>query len=120
MGRGLSDLQSWILTEAGRRKHLCHADVLYHFFRFEPEFGLSYEPSAWEEGGSLKDPTMRRFDPAAIGRSRYRVAQASLSRACARLESRGLVSRVGGAYTHWSGVAITQKGREWLSVNLVP
>ncbi|HZZ79829.1 MAG TPA: hypothetical protein VFE62_15025 [Gemmataceae bacterium] len=134
MGRGLSKLQRFILVEASRRERLHHADVLYHFFKFP--LGKSFTavnaamdyrvgpvtmtsagtPSTWGTGGTLRAAGGQRFDPDAIGRSKYNSAQASISRACARLEARGLVKRVTGLYSHWAGVEITDKGREFVTV----
>jgi hypothetical protein len=49
------------------------------------------------------------FDRAKIGEDRYNVAQVSVSRAFARLESRGLVDRL-YAGTEWNGISLTAKG----------
>jgi hypothetical protein len=138
MGRGLSDLQRFVVTEAGKRRRLYYADVLHHFFGFAPKpsrwggrvgleyhkqsggwdrYGPEWEPSSWEAGGELAHPGNQRFDPEEIGRNRYRSALASVSRACLRLSARGLVTCLRGSVSHWSGVEITDKGRELLSVN---
>jgi hypothetical protein len=129
MGRGLSDLQRFILTEAAKRSRLYYADVLRHFYGFplkrefyddgrprEPR-DLAYEPSTWEDGGTLMRPGRHYFSPKEIGEATYRNAMAALSRSCKRLADRGLVEWIAAGYSRWSGVIITDKGREWLSVN---
>jgi hypothetical protein len=65
----------------------------------------------------LHFPGDQRFAVAAIGVKRYRSTLVTLSRACSRLEQRGLVTRLRAAHSHWAAVAITDKGREWLTVN---
>jgi hypothetical protein len=133
MGRGLSDLQRFILVEAGRRDRLYYTDVLHHFFGFPPRPGerLRYHkpgaatkgcpreflPSTWEDGGTLTSPGSQPFDPEEIGRGRYHAAQVSVSRACLRLGRRGLVTSLVGRVSHWGGVELTDRGRE-LSVAL--
>jgi hypothetical protein len=52
------------------------------------------------------------FDPATIGEGRYNAAQAAISRAMARLESRGLVRRLCGHISHWAGCDLTPAGHE--------
>lgn len=54
------------------------------------------------------------FDPNAIGRARYNAAKASLSRALRRLEQRALVVVLQASISHWTGIAITDAGREAL------
>jgi hypothetical protein len=129
MGRGLSELQRWILTEACKRPRLHYADVLHHYFGFPVRpgadrlwyvtglIGSEYGESTWEGGGTLRTPNCQRFDPAAIGLARYRSAKVALGRSCRRLEQRGLVTCIAGAYSRWAGVEATDKGRE-LSVYL--
>jgi hypothetical protein len=133
MGRGLSDLQRFIVAEAGRRGRLYYADVLHHFFGLPPGRGPlryhkpsdgvgqsgqpAFDPSSWAEGGQLASPGSQNFVPAQIGRQRYHSACASVSRACSRLRARGLVTCLQGAMSNWAGVELTDKGRE-LSVKL--
>jgi hypothetical protein len=52
----------------------------------------------------------KKFEMADIGRERYNAAQAAVSRAMARLEQRGLVTRVCGGYSHWAGINLTPAG----------
>jgi hypothetical protein len=103
MGRGLSDLQRFILVRAATTERLYYADVLEGFFGWVPR-------PATGPGG-------HRFSRREIGEAAYRKAMASLSRACRRLEWRGLVTRLCGQLSHWSAVEITEKGKACLSVN---
>lgn len=128
MGRGLSELQKWILRKAGTLKRVHYADVLEGYFGFKPEQEIARhgvgryanDPRAAKCGyGTIFSPGQQHFAPEKIGRQRYRSAMASLSRACSRLHARGLVDCISGQFTHWSGVEITDAGRQWLSVNLV-
>jgi hypothetical protein len=112
MGRGLSPLQRHILTEAGKRQRVYYAEVLVSYFGWEPK-----KSRRWREDGTLECPGYQHFSPAEIGRSAYRSALATLSRTCARLGDRGLVTCLWGKVSHWAGVEITEKGKEWLSVN---
>jgi hypothetical protein len=112
VGRGLSDLQRWILRRAGSVRNVPHADIMAGFFKMQPKRALQYD-----KDGILRWPGGKYFDPQQIGAARYRAIQATISRACTRLEVRGLVVRLVGYYSHWSGVAITDKGREWISAN---
>jgi hypothetical protein len=136
MGRGLSKLQRFIVTEAARRDRLYYADVLHHYYGFPPRRPLRYEKitrrtkyingysspdndaSSWEDGGTLRFVRSQKFQSETIGERRYHAAHAALSRACRRLEARGLVTWLRGTFSHWAGVEITDKGRESLSVNL--
>jgi hypothetical protein len=101
---------------------LYHTDVLIHFFGWEPKSPAWYdglcEGGSWEEGGGLRLAGRQHFDPDRVGRKHHRVVMASLSRACRRLERRGLVWCLQGAYSNWAAVEITALGKE-LWVNLV-
>jgi hypothetical protein len=129
MGRGLSPLQRHILAEAGRRRRVFYAEVLEGYFGWEPVRPLKRYKAGDKEGypkqrpipreqvGMLRSPGDHYFSRRAIGAARYNSAMASLSRACARLGDRGLVTCLYGTVCRWSGVEITDKGSEWLSVN---
>ncbi len=54
-----------------------------------------------------------RFDPKRIGKARYNAAQAAVSRAVLRLESRGLVLWARSVCSHWSGCDLTPAGFEY-------
>jgi hypothetical protein len=131
VGRGLSKLQRFIVTEAAKRKRLYYADICYHFFGW-PLSELrseSWHPrmryyvgeienrveTTWEAGGTLGSPGTQRFDRDVIGVKRYRSVLTIISRACLRLGDRGLVQCLKGETSHWSAVEITNKGREFLN-----
>lgn len=105
MGRGLSDLQKYILTAAASMKNgdyskegrLYNADIFREFY-------------GWKDANGI--PGRRKFDPNEIGQKKYDSAHVAVRKACARLEKRGFVVCILGAHSHWSGVEITDKGRE--------
>lgn len=105
MGRGLSELQKYILTAASSMKEddynkegrLYYADIFRAFY-------------GWK--GTNGHPGGRKFDPNEIGQKKYDSAHVAVRKACARLEKRGFVACIMGSYSHWSGVEITDKGRE--------
>jgi hypothetical protein len=111
MGRGLSDLQRYILAEAGQRPRVYHAEVLVGFFGWRPQRPLVYD------GGQLLSPVSPRFFRARIGERQYEQATDAVQRACRLLENGGLVRRVKGARPAWVSLQITGKGREWLAAN---
>jgi hypothetical protein len=111
MARGLSDLQCYILAEAGRRSRVFHAEVLVGFFGWRPRRPLVYD------GGQLLSPISPRFSRARIGERRYDQATDAVRRACRLLERGGLVRRVKGALPAWVILQITSKGRKWLAAN---
>jgi hypothetical protein len=57
-------------------------------------------------------PCNRIFDPTTIGRSRYRSAVASVSRAVLRLHIRGAVQSTHSRYSTWAGASLTPAGVE--------
>ena len=97
MGRGLSDLQRWILSEACRRGQLEYADIRREYF-------------GWES--KRKDQQLRdRYSPEEIGAEEYNRVMATISRSCRRLEARGLITLEGFApYLRW--IKPTKAGRE--------
>jgi hypothetical protein len=106
-------LQRYILAEAGKQDRLYYADVLMGFYGWQPH----REPRYYQGERSLG---YQLFSRKKIGESVYRKTMAALSRSCRRLQDRGLVKWICGAWSHWSGVVITDAGREWLSVNSCP
>jgi hypothetical protein len=124
MGRGLSDLQRWIVIEAAKRKVLSHADILMGYFGWKAErrvnrYGDEGFPikNRWDHKGDLVHPGARYFSRAKIGEKEYANTRGTLTRSCNRLAERGLVKLLCGYYSPWAGVKITDKGRLWLSVN---
>jgi hypothetical protein len=83
--------------------------------------------SRWEEAGreTLRDkeghrhPGGKLFDVEEIGRERYNAACAAISRAMVRLEARGLVKRIYGRISHWSGCDLTPEGVKAAEVETV-
>jgi hypothetical protein len=122
VGRGLSDLQRWILHEASTKEVLYYSEILVGFFGWEPTRPLYrygegiHKDNTDRPAGRLMNVGSRHFSPARIGQRRYASGKATLSRACDRLAKRGLVDCLQGKWSHWSGVQITDAGREWLSV----
>jgi hypothetical protein len=120
MGRGLSDLQRFLLRRASEQPYLSYAEVLADYFGWEPRVPLprhaGVDPLIPPD--DLQGPSTRYFDPDHIGRPRYQRTIAALSRACRRLEARGFVWGVGGRYGHWHGVEITEAGRARLAADV--
>lgn len=131
MGRGLSELQRFILRRAGQVRRVYYADVLEGYFGWVPRQPIKrhgttrnarypatgMEQTPPEQVGELASPGRPHFSRSSIGDATYRKAMASLSRACLRLGKRGLVTCLTGNVSRWAGVEITDQGREWLSVN---
>jgi hypothetical protein len=95
MGRGLSELQRYMLRRAAELGKASRVDVLIGHFGWQPR-RMVYRPGlAWG----------KMFSPRRIGEKKYRSDQASLSRAWQRLVRRGLLKE--------SGVLIlTAEGRD--------
>lgn len=111
MGRGLSKLQRHILEQSARQERVYYDEILIGFFGFQPT------RRRWPfDSNKTGHKTGQNFRVKDIGEAKYRCARASLSRACFRLDQRGLVRHIQGAFALWSGVMITDKGREYLSV----
>ena len=120
MGRGLSELQSFILKKASeapvmdprgefassRLPHLFVPEILIGFWGWEPEKPVRDERGHKEIG--------YYFSRKRIGEARYNRGMAAVSRAVARLEARGLVERY--SWLNTSSVVITHSGRAWLMV----
>jgi len=97
MGRGLSDLQRWILREACERGQLEYSYIRRDYF-------------GWES--TRKDQQLRdRYSPDAIGEAEYNRVMATISRSCRRLQERGLITLEGYApYLRW--IKPTRAGQE--------
>lgn len=112
MGRGLSDLQRWILHRAGLAVKLSTVDILTGYFGWKRHTPRGY------------DLVKHNFSKMAVGARRFNVGKASLSRALRRLEQRGLAV----VRHNWDAVRripqvtveLTDRGRQWLSVNAIP
>lgn len=123
MGRGLSELQKSILRIAYRnhqagpmthggisKTHAYYAEVLHEHFGFPIERRSYIDKNATDSMYLRSNPASHTFDLHAIGESRYRAAQAALSRAVKRLSERGLVEWMQGEAARWSGVNLTKAG----------
>ena len=118
MGRGLSELQKYILITAAAKKtgdsrgavdgRLYNADIFQGFYGWQPGWytGRDFRPRDMPGVGS------RNFQPSIIGQKKYDTTHVVVRKACARLERRDLVVCLMGAHSHWSGIEITNKGRE--------
>jgi len=103
MGRGLSPLQEWVLVralDAPDRSELGGCDlklkrVLVEFYGIEGTLGR------WA----------RRFRGMAVV-AEAKLHRPAVSRAFTRLEQRGLVSVMCGACSRWTGINLTEAGRE--------
>lgn len=93
MGRGLSDLQRWILKAAEERDRLYYSDICEGYF-------------GWTKIDGRSGPGAQKFDRAAIGAAEYNRVMATVSRSCRRLEARGLVHRIEGVYTRWTAIVL--------------
>ncbi len=102
MGRGLSDLQRWILAEARKRDRLYYADICEKYYGW---------PRKTDVAGNPLSRGSQHFSRSEIGNREYNRVMATISRSCLRLEKRGLVHCLAGEFHRWSGVeAITQEG----------
>ncbi|QDU60443.1 hypothetical protein Pan216_12820 [Planctomycetes bacterium Pan216] len=111
MGRGLSELQRFILERSAKAPRLYYSEILVEYFGWKPGWPLKYED------GVLASPGSHRFSRTKIGEKEYSRVMATLSRSCTRLDNRGLVTVIVAEYSHWTGVVITDQGRAFLSVN---
>ncbi len=112
MGRGLSKLQRFILSKAAHQQRVYYCEILADYFGWQPlkKFKRG-ECTPTEDVGVLTNPGEYFFSRQAIGEREYTRVMATLSRSCRRLEERGLVTRIQGASTHWSGVEIREEGK---------
>lgn len=78
MGRGLSDLQRWILHQVDTRGTLYYAEICAGYYGWTPVRPLAHCSGLY-------------FSPATIGPQEYRRVLVTVSRACQRLARRGLV-----------------------------
>lgn len=140
MGRGLSPLQKTVLLlalknyeEEGRwRPHalgeppadVLQSEILEWWFQWEPDLRwmgpYGRDPGFWwrprirqcpgdGETVGRRNWTGQKFSKAQRG-SAYNSARASLSRALTRLERRGLMTWVSGAWSLWAGADLTDEG----------
>src|SRR5262245_18926012 len=104
MGRGLSDLQQWILRRASGQKQLINHEILSGFF-------------GWRYRRRGPHPEDNKFSPGNVGDSRYHSVHVVVSRSCLRLSERGLVERWHRQSYRWSSVKITDAGKQWVQTH---
>lgn len=123
MGRGLSELQKHILNKANQLGRVYYADICEGYFNWKPIKPIKrYEETKKDppkQIGRICYPGSQFFSRQQIGEQEYRKVMASISRSCRRLHDRGLVTWIAGEIAHWSGVELTDRGREYVSVNLL-
>jgi hypothetical protein len=136
MGRGLSDLQQQLLVLAWRNRQdlnrqaeVYQSDTLTYRRNGQParrmvtvrgHVDLYYAEAlctiwGWHSQADWPiwvTPSARQFSKRRIGARRYTTARVILTRACERLEARGLVQRRGGAYVNWNGIQLTTFGAQ--------
>ena len=127
MGRGLSSLQRFILVRALNNElerlsqSAMHRQTLVEYYGFpekiDPYYGTPVPPLG------TNDPRFdcfgQYFNVQAIGKRRYRAAQAAVSRALRRLEARGLVEGWPHKLTE-AGVAVAIEVRRRYAQEEVP
>jgi hypothetical protein len=129
MARGLSDLQQFILRRLEPAGRVYYASLLEGYFHWPPlrcdigyrEFKLAGKIAdlygTHPVAGQLTVLALSHFSPRQIGEARYNRGMANLSRACVRLEKRGLVKRFQGLSSRQTGVEMTSKGWQWLKAH---
>ncbi len=101
MGRGLSELQRFILKEADRAGDVAPPDILERYF-------------GWKSTRRPRRPGGNRFSPREMGTDRYHKTMVTLSRSIRRLECRGLVQRATAVLGNRFRLRLTDKGKRWL------
>lgn len=117
MGRGLSEQQRQVLTTAlenrlieSRDYDSSGADLYeYEVLATIPVFSENIIWSLRDRDGS-RTPGSNHFKQSAIDEKVCNRARASISRTFRRLEQRGLVERMEGRYSRWSGINLTSDG----------
>jgi hypothetical protein len=119
MGRGLSDLQRWILREsaAGDNVGIWYWRICLDYFKWPAN--RQHQPKDFPATFSAGYPIFCIQD---IGAKEYRRVMATISRSCARLQALGYatvnhIRYSGSGAIVAGGLYITDAGRAWLSVN---
>jgi hypothetical protein len=133
MGRGLSDLQEFIISQTNNLGRCYYVDVLEKYYHWHPvrpieRYGNTYteiisgqpeqRSTPPELIGQVRYPGQQYFSPKQIGMREYRRVMSTLCRSFARLRKRGLVRSYIGRDDHCAGVELTDKGLDvanWLS-----
>jgi len=108
MGRGLSELQQFILKKAATLRIVYYADICMEYYGWKPRYA-AYE--SHYSDGTLMSPGRQRFSRKEIGEREYSRVMATMNRSCNRRAYRGLVTGWKGKNAHWRGVKITDSGR---------
>jgi hypothetical protein len=107
MGRGLSELQRYIVAKAATVERLHYAVILADYYGWRPVKRLHSRRSDL----SLAYAPGQHFAPEQIGAAQYHRVMVTLGRACWRLHTRGLVTCLVGTKFKWSAVELTPEGR---------
>lgn len=117
MGRGLSDLQKWILIAASNAPEhssglaiLYYQDICMQYFGWLPGW-MGYK---WQYNPRHAQPGDHKFAKQLIGEKEYRRVMVTISKSVSRLKKRGLVTCYCGQVSHWAGLALTEKGKDLL------
>jgi hypothetical protein len=132
MGRGLSDLQRFILKETAKQGVLFRRDIKARFFGFKPRT-REHEP---DERHQRKIPSrgyndyLKRvkhdsdrgyavFSPIEIGKKKYNSTAASIGRSLTRLQQRGLIEpywrvQLDGWKSFEWGILLTEDGEVYV------
>lgn len=101
MGRGLSNLQRFIMEKVAQEGDIAPPDILQGFF-------------GWKTARSPRQPGGNRFSPREMGMDRYHKTMVTLSRSIRRLEFRGLLQRAEPLWGNRFRLRLTDKGRCWV------
>ena len=107
MGRGLSELQKFILKETAKRGILFRRDIRDRFFRWK----------SVEEKGRYSWLAPSHSEEYIDNRKQYASMSASIARALSRLKNRGLIehrsTRLSGYHSYAWGVLLTDEGAKY-------
>jgi hypothetical protein len=117
MGRGLSDLQRWILRQTFERGTVTNAEICQGYFGWPDRQPAYCIRSRWDGEPVLQCIRSEAFSPQAIGHKHYHVVTVTISRAIHRLGRRGLVWW--DHKTSGSPMRLTEQGQEWYWLNVV-
>jgi hypothetical protein len=118
----LSKLQKQILTlafdnrlregrdDTSNAADLFYSQILAEVYRFPTTQSLRY--GGYDEHAGQRICGTHIFELTVIGKARYNAAQAAISRAMMRLESRELITCIRGSISHWAGCNLTPAGVE--------
>lgn len=85
-------------------------EILSAYYGWETDRFIRKLDGTTETWGPREHLGRHRFSPSKIGEREYESAHASVARSMQRLEDRGLVTRLVGRVSCWSGVDLTDEG----------